>query len=133
MASAEPFLMFTGAAEAAMDLYVSLFDDGEIESLQRWPEGAPGTPGTVMQAVFRVAGQRVRCRDSPAVHDFGFTPSWSFFIHCDSADQLDRLAAALGAGGKTLMPVGDYGFSARFGWVEDRFGVSWQLTLDRAP
>lgn len=129
MARAEPFLMFTGEAEAAMQLYTELFDDGEVLELQRWPEGGPGPAGRVYQGVFRVAGQRVRCSDSPAVHDFTFTPSWSFFIHCDSAEQLDRLASALAEGGKALMPVGDYGFSTRFGWVQDRFGVSWQLIL----
>jgi predicted 3-demethylubiquinone-9 3-methyltransferase (glyoxalase superfamily) len=121
--------MFTGEAEAAMQLYTGLFDDGEVLELARWPEGGPGAAGTVLQAVFQVAGQRVRCADSPAVHDFTFTPSWSLFIHCDSAEQLDRLAAGLGEGGKALMPVGDYGFSTRFGWVQDRFGVSWQLNL----
>ena len=67
--------------------------------------------------------------DSPPVHAFTFTPSSSIFIDCDSADQLDRLFAVLSDDGQVLMPVGDYGFSRRFGWLQDRFGVSWLLKL----
>jgi predicted 3-demethylubiquinone-9 3-methyltransferase (glyoxalase superfamily) len=48
---------------------------------------------------------------------------------CDTAAELDRLYAALADGGEELMPVGSYGFTPRFGWVDDRFGVSWQLNL----
>ena len=67
--------------------------------------------------------------DSPAVHAFDFTPSTSLFVTCESVAQIDRLFAALADGGAVMMPLDAYPFSRRFGWVADRFGVSWQLSL----
>ena len=124
-----PFLMFTGNAEQAMTLYTSLFDDARVLTLTRWAAGEQGAEGTVQQATFSIAGQVFRCFDSPPVHAFTFTPSFSIFVDVSSAEELDRLFAGLSAGGGVLMPLGDYGFSRRFGWVNDRFGVSWQLNL----
>lgn len=123
-------LMFQGRqAEEALQFYVSLFDDAHVDALDRYPDDAGEQAGTVRRATFTLAGTRFACIDSPPVHDFTFTPSTSLFVECDSADELDRLYAALGEGGKPLMPVGDHGFSRRFAWLEDRFGVSWQLNL----
>jgi predicted 3-demethylubiquinone-9 3-methyltransferase (glyoxalase superfamily) len=82
-----------------------------------------------MVAVFRLAGQQFMCSDSYEQHDFSFTPSVSFFVDCADEAELDRVYGALAEGGKALMPLGDYGFSKKFGWVNDRFGVSWQLNL----
>ncbi len=118
-----PFLMFqNGEAEEAMTFYTGLFADGEVVSLDRKPEGG------VQLAVFSIAGQQVRCIDSPPVHEFGFTPSVSLFVRCDSREELDKLWAGLVEGGSALMPLDDYGFGP-FGWTNDRFGVSWQLSL----
>lgn len=129
-----PFLMFQdGRAEEAMDAYVAAFDEAEVVSLERHPPGAPGPEGKVMIGEVVLAGERVLFSDSAPVHDFDFTPSMSLFVDCESAEQLDRLAAALSAdGGQFLMPPGDYGFSRRFAWLEDGYGVSWQLNLPRA-
>ena len=69
------------------------------------------------------------CFDSPVKHAFTFTPASSLFVECESEDEIDRIAAALGDGGAVLMPLADYGFSRRFTWLNDRFGVSWQLNL----
>lgn len=129
MAAALPFLMFQGQAEAAMNLYVALFDDGAIEAIERYGPEGPGAEGSVRLARFRVAGQSVRCIDSPVRHEFDFTPSFSFFVECGSEAELDRLLAGLGERGKLLMPPDDYGFSRKFAWLNDRFGVSWQLNL----
>ncbi|GAA2208317.1 VOC family protein [Nonomuraea monospora] len=124
------FLMFqNGDAEEAMNLYVSLFDDGKVVAVERFGPGEDGAEGTVKQAVFSLAGQEYRCFDSPPVHGFTFTPSMSLFVECDSDEQLQRLYDALGEGRQALMPLGSYGFSTKFGWVNDRFGVSWQLNL----
>ena len=79
------------------------------------------------RAVFSLGGREFMAIDSPVEHDFTFTPAMSLFVDCDSEDEVDALAGALGEGGQVLMPVGEYGFSRRFGWVTDRFGVSWQL------
>jgi len=62
-------------------------------------------------------------------HEFTFTPAVSLFVQCEDEAELDRLHAALSEGGGELMPPGDYGFSRKFTWVNDRFGVSWQLNL----
>ena len=124
-----PFLMFTGQAEEAMTLYTSLFDDGRIAELTRHGAEGPGAPGTVQRARFSLAGQDFLCTDSPPVHEFSFTPSFSIWIETESEDELERLFAALADGGTQLMPLDDYGFSRRFGWLNDRYGVSWQLNL----
>jgi predicted 3-demethylubiquinone-9 3-methyltransferase (glyoxalase superfamily) len=71
----------------------------------------------------------VRCLDSPARHVFCFTPAFSFFVDCDSEDLRRTLAAALGEGGATLMPMGGDGFSRLFTWLNDRFGGSRRLNL----
>jgi predicted 3-demethylubiquinone-9 3-methyltransferase (glyoxalase superfamily) len=124
-----PFLMFTGDAERAIDLYTSLFDDARVLVLTRFGADGTGVEGTVEQATFSIAGQVFRCFDSPPMHAFTFTPSFSIFVDVASAEELDRLFAGLSDGGGVLMPLDDYGFSRRFGWVNDRFGVSWQLNL----
>ena len=72
-------------------------------------------------------GLEIMANDSPPVHDFDFTPSTSTFLTVESAETVDALAVALSPGGKLLMPADDYGFSRRFAWVQDRFGVSWQI------
>jgi predicted 3-demethylubiquinone-9 3-methyltransferase (glyoxalase superfamily) len=122
------FLMFEGRAEEAMTFYTSLFKDAEIVSVTRYGPGETGAEGTVQHATFSLAGQEFMCIDSSG-HEFTFTPAVSLFVQCDTEDELDRLYAALSEGGQPLMPLGEYGFSAKFGWVADRFGVSWQLNL----
>jgi predicted 3-demethylubiquinone-9 3-methyltransferase (glyoxalase superfamily) len=69
------------------------------------------------------------CIDSPMHHNFTFTPAFSFFMDCESEEEVRRLSAALSEGGNVLMPLDNYGFSRLFTWVSDRFGVSWQLNL----
>ncbi|MFF9310574.1 VOC family protein [Streptomyces sp. NPDC014748] len=123
------FLMFEGRAEEAMGFYVSLFDDAEIVSITRYGAEGPGAEGSVQHATFSLAGQEFMCIDSPARHEFTFTPAISLFVQCADEAEIDRLYAALGHQGAELMPLGDYGFSRKFGWVNDRFGVSWQLNL----
>jgi len=125
-----PFLMFQGGvAEEAITFYTSLFDDGQVLDIARYGPGQSGPEGTVMRASFALAGQSFFCSDSPVRHGFDFTPSMSIWVEAESEAELGRLFAALGEGGGVLMPLDNYGFSARFGWVNDRFGVSWQLNL----
>lgn len=124
-----PFLMFQGNAEEALTFYVALFPHGRVLDLVRHGPGEAGAEGTVWRAIFEIGGQEVICIDSATKHDFTFTPAFSFFVQTDSEEEIDRLWAALSEGGVEHMPLGDYGFSRRFGWLSDRFGVSWQLSL----
>ena len=129
MASAvTPFLMFEGRCEEAVNFYVSLLPGSEITQMVRYGPDGP-KPGTVNQAHFRLGGRDFRAFDSPVAHGFTFTPAMSIFIDCEDEAELDGLFARLADGGQVLMEVGSYGFSRRFGWVNDRFGVSWQLNL----
>lgn len=127
-ATIDPLLMFEGRAREAMDFYVGLFGGEVLEAAHYGPEG-PGPEGTILHARFRIRGQTVRCMDSPIKHEFTFTPSLSLFVTCDGEDEVRRLAEALLEGGEALMPLGEYGFSRMYAWVNDRFGVSWQLFL----
>jgi predicted 3-demethylubiquinone-9 3-methyltransferase (glyoxalase superfamily) len=124
-----PFLMFTGSAEEAMDFYVSLFPGAAIEEIERWGADDQGVEGSVKLATFSLNGQKIMCTDSPPVHDFTFTPSISLFVTCVEENELDRYSDAFSKDGKFLMPPDNYGFSTKFAWVQDRFGVSWQLNL----
>jgi len=122
-----PFLMFEGQADDAIALYTSTFADASVVSVDRHTKGP--AEGQVLLAKLSIGGQEVLCMDSPAHHEFTFTPSVSLFVRCDSPEEIERLATTLSDGGAELMPLGDYGFSTRFAWVSDRFGVSWQLHL----
>ncbi len=127
--SLNPFLMFEGAAEEAMTFYMSLFDDSEITSIQKYAGDDGGPAGTIKHAAFTLGGREFQCSDSPIEHGFTFTPSTSIFVECDDIGELERLFTALSDGGSVMMPLDNYGFSERFAWVADRFGVSWQLNL----
>jgi len=124
-----PFLMFEGKAEEAMNFYVNLFPNAKILTVKRYRKEGPGKEGTIEQAVFEIAGQRLMCIDSPAKHAFTFTPSISLFVQCTSDAQIEEMSKKLSDKGTALMPLGQYGFSKKFAWVQDRFGVSWQLNL----
>ena len=121
--------MFEGVAEQAMTFYLSLFADAALVSIERYGPGQPGKEGSIKRAEFRLGHHALACIDSPVPHAFTFTPSASLFVECESEDEQERLFGALSSDGNVLMPLGDYGFSQRFGWVADRFGVSWQLNL----
>ena len=117
--SASTYLMFTGQAADALALYTGVF-----------PESTSSVrPGPVYMADWNLAGHNVMLVDSPPVHDFTFTPSTSLFIEFEDAASLDAAFGTLSEGGKVFMPLDNYGFSQRFGWIADKFGVSWQLNL----
>ena len=127
-----PFLMFqNGDAEEAMNCYTSLIEDSSITNIARYGANESGDEGTVMQATFTLKGQEFMCIDSNVKHQFDFTPSFSIFLTCDTEEELESIYGKLSDGGQALMPLGDYGFSKKFGWLNDRFGVSWQLNLPK--
>ena len=130
MTTARPFLMFQGGkAQAALDPYFATFPDSRMVRVERYSEGELGSVGTIKVAVFTLCGREYMCSDSPIERKFSFTPSFSTFVEFDSPEDLERVFAILSEGGEVLMPLDNYGFSQKFGWVNDRFGVSWQLNL----
>ncbi|ASN06297.1 VOC family protein [Virgibacillus necropolis] len=132
MEKVTPFLMFQdGNAEEAMNYYTSSIEDSEIKSITRYGANEAGEEGKVFHAIFSLKGQEYMCIDSHVKHDFSFTPSFSIYVTCDSEEELNNLYEKLLMDGEALMPLDDYGFSKKFGWVNDRFGVSWQLNLPK--
>jgi len=125
------FLMFTGQAEAAMNQYMSLFKQSAMLNITRYGVNEAGAEGTVQHATFTLNGQEFMCIDSAPVHEFTFTPSMSLYVRCTTEEEIDRVFAALAQDGQILMPLDRYPFSQRFGWLSDRFGVSWQLSLNQ--
>lgn len=123
------FLMFEGKAEEAMNFYTTLFDDSEVISVKRYGANEAGPEGSVMQASFSLHGQVFMCIDSYVQQGFTFTPAISLYVNCESEAEIDRVYESLAQGGQVLMPLGSYPFSPKFGWVADRFGVTWQLNL----
>jgi predicted 3-demethylubiquinone-9 3-methyltransferase (glyoxalase superfamily) len=118
-----------GNAQAALDLYFATFPDARMVRVDRYGRGEAGPAGTIKMAVFTLCGSEYMCSDSPIKHGFSFTPASSTFVEFDSAAELERVFGILSQAGQVLMPLDNYGFSQRFGWVNDRFGVSWQLNF----
>jgi predicted 3-demethylubiquinone-9 3-methyltransferase (glyoxalase superfamily) len=124
------FLTFIGQAEEAMNFYVSLFDRSEVLSIERYGPNEAGTEGSVKRARYSLGGQEFMCIDSPPVHEWTFTPAVSLFVSCRSEEEIDHLHALLSEGGQVFMPLTAYPFSERFAWLADKYGVSWQLSLE---
>lgn len=119
-----------GKAEEAMRLYISLFPGSAVHHIDRYKAGEPGgKEGTVKHARFALGGVEYMAIDSEWNHPFNFTPSMSIWVNCDSEAELDALFAQLSTDGSVLMAPGSYGFSKKFTWLADRFGVTWQLNL----
>lgn len=125
------FLMFEGKAEEAMNYYISIFEQAEIISIRRYGANEAGAEGSVMHAAFSLYGQTFMCIDSNIKHNFTFTPAISLYITCSTEAEIDRLFEKLSQGGSVLMPLTAYPFSEKFGWLSDKYGVSWQLSLER--
>ena len=129
MPSISPDLWFDTEAEVAATFYTSLFDDSRITTIARYSEAGPGPEGSVMVVAFQLAGQDFTAVNGGQVPGFVFTPAISFLVYCETPDELDSLWNRLVDGGRILMPLDSYPFSERYGWLEDRFGISWQLML----
>jgi len=128
-----PCLWFDNQAESAAAFYVATFPGGRVTATSHYPESfdAPGGQprGSVLTVEFEVAGQRFSALNGGPM--FTLDPSISFFVFVDSPAEADRLFAALADGGTALMPIDAYPWSERYGWVQDRYGVSWQVLAGR--
>lgn len=114
-------------AEEAMNFYVDLFDNSKVIDIQRYDKNGPGKKGTLIRGVFEINGKSFMCSDSFIQHDWDFTPAISNWVECETEDEINYLFNELSESGEVKMPLDNYGFSKKFAFVEDRFGVSWQL------
>jgi predicted 3-demethylubiquinone-9 3-methyltransferase (glyoxalase superfamily) len=126
-----PFLWFAHQAEEAASFYVSLFKNSKIGTKTYYNEDiaevAERPVGSLMTVDFQLEGQ-----DFIALNgndDYPFTPAVSFFVACETSEEIDRLWQKLTEGGSVLMPLGQYPFSEKYGWLQDKYGVNWQVIL----
>jgi predicted 3-demethylubiquinone-9 3-methyltransferase (glyoxalase superfamily) len=110
-----PFLWFDGKAEEAMNFYVSVFGNSKIGKVTRYGEAGPGLKGTVMSATFQLDGQEFYALNGGP--KFTFTPAISFFVNCETQQEVDELWDKLSEGGR----------KDRCGWLQDKYGLSWQI------
>lgn len=110
-----PFLWFDGKAEEAANFYTSIFKNSKMGRIARYGEAGPGPKGAVMSATFQLEGQEfIALNGGP---QFTFSPAISFFVNCETQEEVDKLWERLSEGGK----------KNRCGWLQDKFGVSWQI------
>jgi predicted 3-demethylubiquinone-9 3-methyltransferase (glyoxalase superfamily) len=110
-----PFLWFDGKAEEAMNFYTSIFKNSKVGSVSRYQEGGPGLKGSVMSATFQLDGQEFIALNGGTM--FTFSPAISFFVTCETQEEVDELWEKLSAGGE----------KQQCGWLKDKFGLSWQI------
>lgn len=126
-----PFLWFDTQAMDAANFYASVFKNARVKTSTRYSaEAASGTgmpKGSVMTVVFEIEGQEFTAINAGPVYKI--SPSISFMVNCRSREKVEELWSKLSEGGKVLMELDKYPFSERYGWIEDKFGVSWQLIL----
>lgn len=122
-----PFITIEKRAQEALDFYENIFPSYSLISLNHHAEPHQDL---VMLAVFSIKEQEIMISDSFVSHDWGITPGISFFMDLDSEEELHIISKVLADGGKVHMPADNYGFSKQFVWVEDKFGVNWQMNVE---
>lgn len=121
-------LWFNKDAEEAVNFYTSVFPNARITDIVYNPVDTPsGKTGTVLTASFSLEGQEFMVLNGGP--EFTLNPSVSFMVHCDTANEVEALWNKLSDGGIALMPLDKYPFSDKYGWIQDKYGVSWQLIL----
>jgi predicted 3-demethylubiquinone-9 3-methyltransferase (glyoxalase superfamily) len=127
------FLFFVGKqfgkCEEAMNFYISLFKNSRINTIARYLPGENGPAGKIKHAEFTLNGQQFMAMENDREQPFSFNPAISFFVTCDTEKEIDGLFKKLSQDGDVMMELNKYPFSEKFGWVNDRYGVSWQLNL----
>ena len=126
-----------GKAEEAINFYTSIFPNSEIKSIKKYLENeGGGTPELIKYGEFTLNGKEYMISESNYNHAWSFTPAVSILISDNSNDLIQTLYEKLSSnGGQVMVPLdnyngeGDYGFGKKFGWCEDKYGVSWQFIL----
>ena len=116
-----PFLWFNDDAEGAINHYVNVFDNSKINHLSRAPDGK------VFTGSFQLNGHNFAAMNGGPLYKIN--PATSFFVVCETASEVDTIWAKLMEGGQALMALDTYPWSAKYGWGQDRFGLSWQVML----
>jgi len=129
MRKINPFLWFDNQAEEAAKFYTSIFKNSKVGKITRY--GKEGyeihkrPPGSVMTAEFEIEGQQfITLNGGPL---FKFNPSVSFLVACNTKEEVDALWKKLSEVGTALMKLGEYPFSEKYGWMQDKYGLSWQV------
>jgi len=126
-----PFIWFDNQAEEAVNFFTSIFKNSKIKTVTRYGEAGAKVSGmqkgTVMTIAFQIEGQEFVAINGGPV--FEITPSISFFVNCENQQEIEALWEKLSKGGTVLMELDKYPFSEKYGWIQDKFGVSWQLIL----
>jgi predicted 3-demethylubiquinone-9 3-methyltransferase (glyoxalase superfamily) len=122
MQKIEPHLWFDTEAKEAAELYTSLFEGSRIETITTLRDTPSGDTEIVS---FVLAGQAFQAISAGPL--FAFNPSVSFLVACGHSDEVDALWSQLAEGGTAVMPLDAYPFSERYGWLQDRYGLSWQI------
>jgi predicted 3-demethylubiquinone-9 3-methyltransferase (glyoxalase superfamily) len=129
--SITPFLWFDNQAEDVANFYTSIFSNSKINVVTHYgtvAERAIGAKsGSIMTVAFQIEGQEFVALNGGPI--FKITPSISFFVNCSTAQEIDALWERLSEGGTVMMKLDRYPFSEKYGWIQDKFGVSWQLLL----
>jgi predicted 3-demethylubiquinone-9 3-methyltransferase (glyoxalase superfamily) len=125
-----PFLWFESQSEEAINYYTSIFNNSKVLGIKRYPDGPlegpmKGFEGKVLTGVFELEGQNFMALDGGPV--FKFNPTVSFFVTCESPEEVTNLFNKLAEGGSVMMPLQKYPFSEMYGWVADKYGLSWQI------
>lgn len=110
-----PFLWFDNQAEEAMNFYISIFKNSKVVNVSRFGEAGPGPKGTVMTATFQLNGQEITALNGGP--QFSFTEAISFYVDCETQEEVDELWARLSEGGE----------KGQCGWLKDKYGLSWQI------
>ncbi len=118
-----PHLWFDKEAKEAAEFYTSLIPNSKITHISTLHNTPSGDCDIVS---FELAGQTFMSISAGPL--FKFNPSISFQIRCKTAEEVDALWNTLSVGGKVLMELGEYPFSKRYGWLEDKYGLSWQIS-----